>query len=274
VRGFVAGLVVVIGLLLVPLADAAVWTRRELLPRGSFANLASEVLDEREVRDALAARIVDDLDREVGLSSDAREVVEPAVRTGLATEEFRGVFRDATGALHDQLTGGDDRLLLELDGVLPIVRARVSGIDDDLADEIPDSLPGVTVLTQDELPTFFRAVDVVRRASLAFPIAAFVLLALAVAIARRRANVMIVVGIGVALIALVLAALVELGRDLLSDVVGSALDVDAFEAGYDVVMASFVIQTLALAVLGVVTALGGGLLKFHQIRTARPSDWA
>ena len=47
-RGFVAGVLLTAGLVLVPLGDLGVWTRRELLSTSGFARLSTQVLRVRD----------------------------------------------------------------------------------------------------------------------------------------------------------------------------------------------------------------------------------
>jgi hypothetical protein len=246
-----------------------------VLPRDEFVAMATRVLEEDEVRVALAERITEEIDQRATLSSQARSIVEPAVEAGLTTAPFRAIYRGAVGEVHDQILRGDDRLVLRFQEVLPLVRSAVADIDAEVAAEIPDEeLPEITVITQDQIPTFFYAVDLVRRASLAFPIACLVLLIAAVVLAPRRGVALAVIGALVGVMALLLMGVVEFGRDLLSQVTGPDLNLAAFEAGYDVVTHGFVIQTLGLALLGAVAVVGGIALQVRKVRNTRPIGWA
>src|ERR1051325_2504216 len=106
-RGVLAGLLALVGLVLVPLADAGAWTRRELLPREQFVDLATKVLEKDEVRVALAQRIADEVDQRANLSSRGRSIVEPAIENGLTTAPFRAVYQRAVADMHDQIVRGD-----------------------------------------------------------------------------------------------------------------------------------------------------------------------
>ena len=273
-RGVLAVVLAVVGVLLVPLADAGVWTRRELLPREHFVALANKVLDEDEVRVALAERITNEIDDRADLTRRARSIIAPAVDHGLSTRPFRTVFERAVGEVHDQIERGDDRLVLHLDALLPVVQRTVRRIDADVADDVPSNLPEITIITDRDVPTFFRIVELVRPASLVFPIACLVVLLAAVVLSNRRWLTMVLVGAAIALVSVLLVGLVRFGRDLLSEVTGPELNLQAFEAGYDVVTRSFVLQTVVLALVGVVTMLGGMTLRVRTVRNTRPLGWA
>jgi anti-sigma-K factor RskA len=185
------------------------------------------------------------------------------------------VFSAAAGGMHEQLEQGDDEIVLSLDGVVPIVRDAVASIDARTAAEIPlDNLPAITVVRQSELPALWRGIDVARIASWALPIAALVVLAAAVAVARRRARTLLVVGVGVVGMAVIVVALLRVGRGLLSDTTGDQAAQDAFSAAWHAVTSSLVIQTLVLALFGVLIAVGGVLARSRTRRNRRPTGWA
>jgi len=266
---------VVIGLLLVPLAAAGVWTQRHVLDTRSFTELSVEVLHEPAVSDALARRLTNEVMARADLPASARTIVGSAVDAVLLTPQFEQVFRATVGTMHEQLERDDPQLVMDFNQALPVIRARVASIDATVAAQIPDDgLPVITVVREEEVPTLWQAVDIVRSASLVFPIAMLLVLAAAVAVSWHRAGLLIVIGAGLLVIALVLALLVTLGRGLLTDVVGPDAELAAFEAGYDAVTGSFVSQTAAFAVAGVAAGVAGAVLMGRQKRNRRPLSWA
>ncbi len=274
-RRFVAGLLALIGLLLVPLADAGVWMQRVVIPTGSFTDLVVEMLDEPAIQAALTARLTDEVLLRANLPSEVRPVVSPAVRTVIVSQPFEAVFRATAGALHDQLDRDDGTLSLNLDAALPQIKAVVAAQDATIATQIPDSgLPVITVVTSDDAPELWKAADLARQSSLVFPVATLVVLAAAVLVSTRRSVLLIVIGIALVAIAVALGLVINLGRDALSDVAGSNLSKDAFSAGYDVITGSFVVQSAAVAVLGLASAAVGGVLVWNASRNRRSDQWA
>jgi hypothetical protein len=275
-RGFAAGLLLLAGLVLVPFANIGIWTRRELLPTDSFTQLATQVVEEDAVQQALAARLVDELVAREPRLGLARILLEPAMREVLGTDEFRRVFEIAVTDTHDQLERGDDRLSLNLDAVLPIARELVARLDEGVANRIPDSigLPSINVVRKEQVPQLWLGVEVTREASWVFPLLALLTLAAAVVVAERRALVLALAGLGVAFVCLVMVLALRTGRDLLSDVVGPEVDVRAFDAGYDVVTESLVVQTAVLAVGALVTAAIGVVLVLRGRAKVRSTGWA
>src|SRR5258708_39533558 len=102
-RGLLAGLLAIIGLLVVPLADLGIWTQRELLPTDAFTSLATDVLHKPDVQQALAQRLTTELvNREPALAI-GRPLVQRAVVEGIGTPQFTQVMQASLGDMHDQL---------------------------------------------------------------------------------------------------------------------------------------------------------------------------
>ena len=257
-RGFFAVVLIGVGLLLVPFADQGVWVERELLSTSAFTNLSTEVLHQDAVRDALANRLADELEKQVPQLSLGRFILVPALRQALGTEQFADIFERAVSDMHAQLERGDDQLTLDLDAVLPLVRELVANVDEGIAEKIPDGvLPEFTVVTKENVPQLWIGVEATRDASWLFPVLALIFLAGGVAVARRRAVALLVVGLGVATIAVIMVLGLRLGRDPLSEVAGPTVEVAAFKAGYDTVTESLVVQTMVLGLGGLIVALIG-----------------
>ena len=256
-RGFCAGVLIVVGLLLVPFANQGVWVQRELLSTSEFTTLSIDVLAQDAVRDALANRIVDELEKQVPQLSLGRFALVPALREALDTEQFRAIFERSVRDLHTQLERGDDELTLDLDATLPLVRELVAQVPliGGVASNIPDGiLPKFTVVTKENVPQLWVGVEATRDAWWLFALLSLAFLAAGVAVARRRALALIVVGLGIVAIAVVLVLGLRLGRDPLSEVAGPTVEVDAFKAGYDTVTDSLAVQTMVLGIAGLVVA--------------------
>ncbi|HEY8216568.1 MAG TPA: hypothetical protein VIH82_05505 [Acidimicrobiia bacterium] len=275
-RGVIAGLLLVVGLVLVPFADLGIWTRRQLLPTDAFTDVATEVVQQDAVQAALASRVADEIVAREPRVRLGRVVLEPAVRQALGTPQFEQIFRLAVTSTHQQLVRGDDQLTLNLDGLLPIVRGFVANVDQGLASRIPDSLglPAFTVVRKSEIPQLWFGVDVTRRASWVFPVLMVLALAAAIAVAPKHALMLVIAGFGVAFFCLMVVLALRVGRDMLSDVVGPEVDVNAFDAGYDVVTDSLVNQTFVLGGIGIVAAAVGVVLMVRRGANTRPAVWA
>jgi hypothetical protein len=244
---------------LVPFATVGIWMQRQILPTDAFTDLATEVVQDDAVSEALGNRFLDELQELEPRLALGRVVLEPAVQQAIQTPQFEQVFRTSVSDMHAQLKRGDDQLALNLDGLLPVVRDIVAQVNTSLADQIPTSvgLPSITVVRQDQVPQLWFGVEVTRQASWVFPVLMLLAFAGAVLVAEKRALTLIVVGFGAAFVCLVVGITLRSGRDLLSDVVGEEVDVRAFDAGYDIVVGTLVDQTLLLGLVGLVAGVGG-----------------
>jgi hypothetical protein len=274
-RGFVAGLLLFVGFVLVPFATLGIWTRRELLPTDAFTDLATDVVQQDAVQAALASRLADELIARQPQLRLGRVVLEPATVRALDTPQFEAIFRTAVGSTHEQLVRGDDQLTLDLNAMVPIVRDFVAGVDQGVASLIPDSgLPAFTIVRKSEVPQLWFGVDVTRRASWVFPLLMVIALAAAIAVAKQHALVLVIAGFGVAFMCLMVVLALRVGRDQLSDVVGPEVDISAFNAGWEVVTDALVTQTFVLGAVGIVAAGVGVALMVRRDSGTRPTEWA
>jgi hypothetical protein len=274
-RGFLVGVLVILGLVAVPLADLGIWTRRSLLDTTSFVTLANDVVQEHDVRAALVDRIAEEIVTGAPRLEGSRAVVEQGASAALGSPAFQTIFAGAATQMHAQLDRGDDELVLDLNGVLPLVRDALVPIDARVSELIPvTELPPITVVRQDSAPALWRGVDITRTLSWALPALTLALLAAAVALARRRGRTLIVVGIGVIVMAIGVVALLRVGRGVVSDAVGTQLSTDAFDAAWDTITSSLITQTLVVGVVGVLAAAGGALAISRTTGNRRPTDWA
>lgn len=272
-RATCAGILIFVGVVVLPLGNLGVWVQRQVLDASAFNDLALKVVDEPAVRGALAERIVSELVVAEPRLDAARVVLEPGVAQLLRTGPFRAVFSTAVSGMHTQLEDGADELSLDLDPILPLIRDAVARIDAGVAAGIPgaEALPSITVITRDDAPELWEAVQITREASWAFPVLVLFALIGAVAVANVRGRMLVGLGIAVALLAFVQILVVRLGRDLLSDTAGPNVSRAAFHQGYDVVTGTFVVQTVVLAIVGLLTAIAGTLLLVRRPRRAVPT---
>jgi len=255
----VAGVLLVVGLVLVPFATVGIWMQRQILPTDAFTDLATEVVQDDAVSEALGNRFLDELQAQEPRLALGRVVLEPAVQQALGTPQFEQIFRTSVSDMHAQLLRGDDQLSLDLDALLPVVRDTVAQVNTGIAAQIPTSagLPSITVVRQDQVPQLWFGVDVTRQASWVFPVLMVLAFAGAILVAEKRALALIVAGFGTAFVCLVTGIALRSGRDILSDYVGEEIDVRAFDAGYDIVTETLVDQTLLIGLVALVAGIAG-----------------
>ncbi len=269
-------MLIALGLLLLPLANLGVWTQREVLSTSGFSSLATDVLEQDEVRAALSNRLADELVAQVPQLSAGRIILVPVLEQVIGSDQFGAIFEHAVADMHDQLENGSDQLTLNLDAMLPLVKQLVANVDSGLASRIPQQtgLAGITVVTKDNVPQLWLGVDIARGASWLFPALALIFLVLGVAVANNRGLTLVIAGLGVATISLLIVVALKAGRGPLSNVAGTEVDVSAFNAGYDVVTKSLVVQTAVLGVLGLVAALIGIVISARRTSKPEPVVWA
>lgn len=254
-----------LGCLLVPVADVAIWTRWVILDGERFAALADDFLDREAVRDALAERIV--AESAIGQSPVP---LEPLVADGLATPAFEPVFAAAIRQMHGQLVHDADRLSLNLDPALALVREEVGAVAPEIADELPTEAEfgEIVIVERDQAPYVWIGAKAGRWGSaIAIGLAA-VLLGAGVALAPRRWLALGVAGVGVVLASLLLVVVVTGAQEVAARWASSQVDRDAFDATWDVIEESLFVQTLLVAVMGVAAAVAGFLLEVASARRA------
>jgi hypothetical protein len=156
------------------------------------------------------------------------------------------------------------------------VKQLVANVDGGLASRIPaqTGLAGITVVTKENVPQLWLGVDIARGASWLFPALALIFLVLGVAVAKNRGLTLVFAGLGVATISLLVVVALKAGRGPLSNVAGQDVDVSAFNAGYDVVTKSLIVQTAVLGIVGLVAALIGILISVRRHAKPEPVVWA
>lgn len=267
-RAIVAGCLLVVGVVLVPFANAAVWGRRHLLDTPRFVALADDIVQAPGVRTALAERIADELATRSTALRIGQPIVEAATERVIETSAFRTVLDPAVASLHRQLLDGDDRLTLDLRSVVPLIREQLGRVDGRLASLVPDvGLVTVTVADRAQAPALWDGVDVAQRGWWIVPVVALVLLGSAIAVANRRLTMTVLVGLGVAAVSLLMMAVLSVARTSL-DGATSGADRRLVRGVWDAVVTSMREQTLVLLGLGIVLAAGAAIARYA---VSRPS---
>ncbi len=272
-RTFLAALLAVVFVALVPLSDLALWAQRELVGTTPFVRLGEQVLDESAVRAALADRIVTSLEAKNPALIAADVPARTFVTQQLASPVVKPAFDDLLTSTHDQLRQGHDPLQLDLSPLLPVLHQQLPA---NLASRLPTTvlLAPVTVLSRRDAPALWESVQLVQNDALVVVALTVVALVGAIAVARNRGALCIILGLATAAIAVGVIALVKPGRSLLESQSGTSTQRAAFLAGYDVVTRSLVLQTVVVAGAGLVLVLAGCLVAWNQGRNARPTRWA
>jgi hypothetical protein len=270
-RGVVPLLVA--GWLLVPLAGLGFWTQRVVLDTDEYTALSDDLLEREEVRDALAFEIVQEAERTRPGIRQSGVPIAPLVSDALGTLEFRGLFRDANGRVHDQLVDGEDALSLDLDPALGVVTEEVRQVAPDVADQFPspEEFGEIVLVRRRQAPYLWIGAEAARWGSLAAIVLSLGLLALAVALARRRALTLGVAGVGVVTVSALFLLLVTGAQAYAARWIAEDVDRAGFNATWDVIESSLLVQTLLIALIGVAAAAAGFLVELARTPPTRPS---
>ena len=225
---------VVAGLLLL-LATFAVWINRVALNTDEFASTSSSLLDNPEIRSAVANRAVDELFANVdvqaeveaqlpqdykglsgaaaaGLRQASYQIVDRALEQPVFQDLFRIAVEESHTTLVQVLEGGGDRIstdegevTLDLREIIVEAAGRI-GIGDQVVDRIPADAGQIVILRSDELETAQNVFQLLKTLAWLLPILALAAFGLAVWLARDRRRA--VRGIGFVVLAVGLVGLV------------------------------------------------------------------
>jgi hypothetical protein len=210
-------LLVVAGLLLL-LSAFAVWIDRVALNTDVFTSTSSELLDDPEIRSAVANRAVDELFANVdvqaeveqqlptdyqglagaataGLRQASYQIVDRALEQPAFQRLFEITLEETHQTLVQVLEGGGDRVSTEGGEVALNLRSIIEeaadriGIGQQVADKIPEDAGRIVILRADELDTAQNAFQLLKTLAWVLPLLALAAFALAIWLAgdRRRA---------------------------------------------------------------------------------------
>ncbi|MEK6271164.1 MAG: SHOCT domain-containing protein [Actinomycetota bacterium] len=229
----------------------AVWAKRQLLESSTYAETSTKLLEDEDIRDALAAFLVDELYANVDVEAQLKKALPPRadVLAGPAAgalrqlaarvaEEalqrprvqllWRQANEQAHAALLNLIQGGGTVVSTESGDVTLDLGTLVTQIGSqagvDVAGKIPPDVGQLEVVSSDEITFAQDLLNLLQKLALALPLAALALYALAISLAkgRRRETLRTVgfcfIGIGVAVI---------VGRSLAGNYVVGALTTTA-----------------------------------------------
>ncbi|THV30843.1 hypothetical protein [Glycomyces paridis] len=295
-----AVVLLVLSAVLALLATVTVFARNEILDTDRFVDNMEPLLDDDDVRAAVAARVStavtealdvealiaeaidavqtrgapDVLSRLAGpLASGVDSFIDKQVHTVVYSDQFTELWRQANRTAHAALvailTGEQGRalavqgqnLVLDLGPVVERVKDRMVDAGFDLAERIPAVSVTFTLATSDAFPKLQVATALLNAAAWALPIAALALLAAGVALAPVRRRGLL---LGVVFTAGAMFALwgaLVIGRSVyLAALSGSVQSPDAAGAVYDALTRYLLAGAQTLAVLALIVALACWLL--------------
>ena len=245
-RATVVWIILVVAGLFLLLSSFGVWINRVALNTSVFTDTSSSLLDNDQIRSAVANRAVDELFANVdvqaevedqlpadykGLSGAAtaglRQASYPIVNRALEQPRFQDLFRVALEESHTTLVqvleGGGDRVSTEGGEVTLDLRAIILeasdriGIGDQVADRIPDDAGRIVILRSDELDTAQDAFQLLKTLAWVLPLLTLAAFGLAVLLARDRRRAIRGIGATLIVVGLVGLAAARLTRNYVVD---------------------------------------------------------
>ena len=250
---------VVVGSLLAVVACFATWAERQALTTDDWVNTSGRLLENEEIRNALAAYSVDQLyanvdvnaELEKALPKNFKQLSGPAstglrslATTGaqkvLATSRFLQLWKNANRTAHETLiniiedkgnvvstSGGEVDLKLR---PLIIQVSNQLGLGGNIADRLPPDAGTLRVLRSDQLGLAQTIAKVIRGLALIATLLALALFALAIYLSRGYRWITVLgVGIGLILVGIVVLIL----RDVAGNVVVDQLAADSAKPAAD-----------------------------------------
>jgi hypothetical protein len=256
---------VVVASLIGIVAVFAVWAQRQLLETDSWVDTSTELLENEDIRDAVALYLVDELYANVDVESEIRQqlpaqfkvlanpaagalrqVADQIAQRALETPPVQTAWEDANRTAHELLIevieGGGSNLstaggvvTLDLGAILTQVADQI-GLPGDLASKLPPDIAQLEILRSDELEAAQDAADLLKTLAWVLTALALGLYALAVYLARdRRREALRSVGFGflaVGLIVLFLHGVV--GNAVVDSLTTTASSQPAVQATWDI----------------------------------------
>lgn len=228
----------------------AIWADRQVTDNRAWRDTAEALIQDPDIREALAAELTDALYANVNVAGDIRRALPD--RLGILAEPLAGALRQEIQAGVDDalqrpavqrlfveavarahatamaILEGDDPIAVDPAGTVTLDLRRVLvdiadrvGLGDFVAEELPPGLARIELVQSDDLRTAQSGLNLLRDLAIVLPILAFLFAAAAiwVAVGRRREAFRL---LGVVL--LVAAVLVPVVRAIAGDITMGAID--------------------------------------------------
>ena len=297
-------LTLVLGCLLVALSVIAIFVRVTVLNTDRYVDAMAPIAEspavQRAVSDRLDAAITGKIDFDAlmrdalpdradqfapALADSLRGAISSRLDAFVASDDFQQIWDEANRRVHsrvvDLLTTGEskrlelegDSVYLDLSGAVDKIRSELEdrGLDR-LAAAIPPDVDGrVLLLQSDAFVKARKGVHLLETLAIVLPILALLLLAGHVFLARPRRRGLLRVGIGLLVTAMLMLALVGLGRSAYLDAINQEqLPRDAAAAIFDALVALLRNGVRVVAIMAVVIAvialLSGRTDRLHARR--------
>jgi membrane protease YdiL (CAAX protease family) len=241
-RATAVWVVLVLAGLFLLLSSFAVWINRVALNTGVFTDTSSSLLDNDQIRSAVANRAVDELFANVdvqaevenqlpndykglsgaataGLRQASYQIVDRALEQPVFQDLFRAALEESHTTLVQVLEGGGSRVstqegevVLDLRAIMVEAADRI-GIGDQVVDKIPADAGQIVILRSDELDTAQNVFQLLKTLAWVLPLLTLAAFGLAVWLARDRRRAVRGIGWVLVVVGLVGLAAARLTRN-------------------------------------------------------------
>ena len=268
-RSILSGLLVVAAAVVLLYAEIAVYSSRNVFDSERFADRAASALNERDVQEAIGAKIGSQLIEQVDPDLiTVRPLIDAAATALVSTEEFRSLFRTGVAQFHSVITGKQDSAALALADIGVLMQSVIERGDPELAKQIPEQFSAslVTISKGEAATDVVRVQRTLRSAAIWAPILAAVLMAAAILLSPRWRNTIAYLGLAVALASALALVAYAIARSLFLNSIDDELDRRALGAVWNAMLGDFRNWNLVLTGTGVgVAAVAASVLKPFEV---------
>jgi hypothetical protein len=283
-RRALAAVALLFGCLLLLIGNLAVFARTLVFDTDTFADVvAPKEADEKViagVADTLSDKIVmstrvqdriqeltprDNALVAAAVTNAAENVIDTTVRAVVRSDQFRSLWRGIVVKAHERFVklvedGDSEPVLLNLRPAVEEVDQRLEARGIDLIDDATlDDVSEVVALRRAQIDDARESLDLIRRLVIVVSIAAVVLIAAAVALAPDRRRMLARAGVGIVIAMVATGLALRIVRRAVTDRVEVDVRRQAVESLWGRLFETLYQRTAALAVLGLVIALGAWL---------------
>lgn len=252
---------VVIGCVLLAIANVSLWITMNVLSPERFGELVAEGMQSEEATQAIAGEVVDHLLSDYpAVRAIAGPIAEDLIAGLFQQEILTSVIETVAAATNIALTTNlRDVIPFEMQEIVPFVVGVVYAVDPDLAEQITTELPSgpITLLSIDELPNLSTISKVL---PWVWPIAVLGALGLFVVAIRRgpdRANSLIYTGIGIAITGGVMLLFIPAIRLTITADIATSTALIVVGSVVDALIRGYVIQDILLILVGLILVIVG-----------------
>jgi len=252
-------LLIVVGCILLSVANLSLWVTRDILDSARFGQLVTEGLQSDQATEALSTLIMDHiLENRPRVPSFVRGPAEEFISGLLQRPILTPVLEKAAAAADAVVTGGlAAEISIDLEKVVPFVDTLVTTIAPELADgfkNAPETGP-IKVLESGELPKIRQVAKILPWLWPLTALGAFAVFVLAYWRAQNRRDTSLFIGLGVVITGFIgLLFIPAIRLTVENNIVNASVQLIA-GAAMAVFTRGFFIQTVILIVIGLVVII-------------------